>query len=152
MYASNCAGEFSAMLQTGSKGKQRETSPFLGSLNFPFCDLQKWQFCWNPPVLSQVFIWGNPVTQPSPSWGSLHYTPEHCLVNGGFPLFWWQKPCFKCANVFFKEPCFLGLGQRKAKENTPFLGVRKYIPTLGCPFSDLLKRLTCGLRGKPQTD
>ena len=20
--------------------------------------------------------------------GSLHYTPEHCLVNGGFPLFW----------------------------------------------------------------
>ena len=20
--------------------------------------------------------------------GSLHYTPEHCLVNGEFPLFW----------------------------------------------------------------
>ena len=29
--------------------------------------------------------------------GSLHYTPEHCLVNGGFPLFWWNKPCFKWA-------------------------------------------------------
>ena len=23
--------------------------------------------------------------------GSLHYTPEHCLVNGGFPLFWVGK-------------------------------------------------------------
>ena len=23
--------------------------------------------------------------------GSLHDTPEHCLVNGGFPLFWWKK-------------------------------------------------------------
>ena len=22
--------------------------------------------------------------------GSLHYTPEHCLVNGGVPLFWWN--------------------------------------------------------------
>ena len=21
--------------------------------------------------------------------GSLHYTPEHCLVNGGFPSCWW---------------------------------------------------------------
>ena len=21
--------------------------------------------------------------------GSLHYTPAHCLVNGGFPLFWY---------------------------------------------------------------
>ena len=29
--------------------------------------------------------------------GSLHYTPEHCLVNGGVPLFWWRKPCFKWA-------------------------------------------------------
>ena len=37
--------------------------------------------------------------------GSLHSTPEHCLVNGGFPLFWWKKPCcFKWANVSFKEP------------------------------------------------
>ena len=27
--------------------------------------------------------------------GSLHYTPEHCLVNCGFPLFWWKKTCFK---------------------------------------------------------
>ena len=29
--------------------------------------------------------------------GSLHCTPEHCLVNGGFPFFWWKKPCFKLA-------------------------------------------------------
>ena len=33
--------------------------------------------------------------------GSLHYTPEHCLVNGGFPLFWWKKPCFKWAKCIF---------------------------------------------------
>ena len=38
--------------------------------------------------------------------GSLHYTPEHCLVNGGFPLFRWKKPCFKWAKWrSFKEPC-----------------------------------------------
>ena len=23
--------------------------------------------------------------------GSLHYASQHCLVNGGFPLFWWKK-------------------------------------------------------------
>ena len=33
--------------------------------------------------------------------GSLHYTPEHCLVNGGFPLFWWKEPCFKWAKCIF---------------------------------------------------
>ena len=33
--------------------------------------------------------------------GSLHYTPEHCLVNGGFPVFWWKKPCFKWAECIF---------------------------------------------------
>ena len=22
---------------------------------------------------------------------SLHYTPDHCLVNGGVPLFWWKN-------------------------------------------------------------
>ena len=27
--------------------------------------------------------------------GSLHYTPKHCLVNGGFPLFCRHKPCFE---------------------------------------------------------
>ena len=36
--------------------------------------------------------------------GSLHYTPEHCLVNGGFPLFWWKKPSFKWATCICKEP------------------------------------------------
>ena len=29
--------------------------------------------------------------------GSLLYTPEHCLVNGGFPKCWWEKPCFNWA-------------------------------------------------------
>ena len=33
--------------------------------------------------------------------GSLQYTPEHCLVNGGFPLSWWKKPCFKWAKCIF---------------------------------------------------
>ena len=33
--------------------------------------------------------------------GSLHFTPEHCLVNGIVPLFWWKKPCFKWAKCIF---------------------------------------------------
>ena len=33
--------------------------------------------------------------------GSLHCTPEHCLVNGGVPLFWWKKPCFKWTTCIF---------------------------------------------------
>ena len=32
---------------------------------------------------------------------SLHYTPEHCLVNGGVPLFWWKKTRFKWATCIF---------------------------------------------------
>ena len=32
---------------------------------------------------------------------SLHHTPKHCLVNGGFPLCWWKKPCFKWAKCIF---------------------------------------------------
>ena len=32
--------------------------------------------------------------------GSLHYTPEHCLVNGGFPLFWWNKNMFQLGKMF----------------------------------------------------
>ena len=38
--------------------------------------------------------------------GSLHYTPEHCLANGGLPLFRCGKPRFKwLQNVSWKEPC-----------------------------------------------
>ena len=38
-------------------------------------------------------------------------TPEHCnLLQGGVPLFWWKKPCFKwLQHVSFKEPCPNGL-------------------------------------------
>ena len=32
--------------------------------------------------------------------GSLHSTPEHCLVNGGFPLVWWKKPCFQMGKLY----------------------------------------------------
>ena len=40
------------------------------------------------------------------SQGSLHYTPEHCLAKGGFPVFRWKKACFKWATwISFKEPC-----------------------------------------------
>ena len=32
--------------------------------------------------------------------GSLHYTPEHCLVSGGFPVFWWKKQhVSNCCNM-----------------------------------------------------
>ena len=42
-------------------------------------------------------------------WEYLHSTPEPCLVNGGVPVFWWKKPCFKWLhNVSFKEPCSSG--------------------------------------------
>ena len=38
--------------------------------------------------------------------GSLLYTPEHCLVNGGFPLCWWKKHMFQMVAKWrsFKEP------------------------------------------------
>ena len=44
---------------------------------------------------------------PCPYAGILaFFAPEHCLVNGGVPLFWWKKPCSKwLQNVSFKEPC-----------------------------------------------
>ena len=33
--------------------------------------------------------------------GSLHYTHEHCLANGGFLLSWWKKPCFNWPKCIF---------------------------------------------------
>ena len=45
----------------------------------------------------RTFIRGQLILQ-----GSLHYTLEHCFVNGGFPLFWWKKPCFKWATCIFQ--------------------------------------------------
>ena len=37
--------------------------------------------------------------------GSLHYTPEHCLVNGGFNLYFGGKSHVSNGqNVSFKEP------------------------------------------------
>ena len=33
--------------------------------------------------------------------GSLHYTPQHCLVNGAFPVFCWKKPCFEWTKCIF---------------------------------------------------
>ena len=38
----------------------------------------------------------------------LHYTPEHCLVNCGFPLLWRKKPCFKWAKCIFQGALFSG--------------------------------------------
>ena len=53
---------------------------------------------------------------------TLHYTPEHCLVHGGFPLFWWKKTCFKwLQNVSFKEPCQMGPSQNSCPPIIGFL-------------------------------
>ena len=57
--------------------------------------------------------------------GSLHYTPEHCLVNGGFPLFWWKKPCFKWAKCIFSGALHQNGLPKKYKE-----GLREW----GRPF------------------
>ena len=36
----------------------------------------------------------------------MHYTPEHCLVNGGFSLFWWKKQRVSNGqHVSFEELC-----------------------------------------------
>ena len=32
--------------------------------------------------------------------GSLHYTPEHCLVNDGFPFFWVEKAMFRMGKMY----------------------------------------------------
>ena len=37
--------------------------------------------------------------------GSLHYTPEHCLVNGGFLYFGGKSHVSNGQNVSFKKPC-----------------------------------------------
>ena len=40
--------------------------------------------------------------------GCLHYTPEHCLVNGGVQLYFGvEKAMFQMVakGIFFKEPC-----------------------------------------------
>ena len=54
-----------------------------------------------PPCSAWSLSPAAPGTCVSSRQGSLHYTPEHCLVNGGFPLFWWKKPCFKWAKCIF---------------------------------------------------
>ena len=58
-------------------------------------------------VLRKCELWPAEVVKASCLFlQGLHYTPEHCLVNGGFPAFWWRKPCFKrLQHVSFKEPC-----------------------------------------------
>ena len=43
---------------------------------------------------------------PAVQQGSLHYTPEHCLVNGGFPLCWCKNNVSNgCKMYRFEEPC-----------------------------------------------
>ena len=56
--------------------------------------------------------------------GSLHYTPEHCLVDGGVPLFWLKKPCFKWAK------CPALPNTHKDKEGTPTAGPPMAKPTM----------------------
>ena len=54
--------------------------------------------------------------QVIPKQGSLHYTPEHCLVNDGFPLFWWKKHVSNGQHVSFKEPCKSSIDPHAASE------------------------------------
>ena len=78
-----------------------------------------------------VFTWGKAIINENVKQGSLQYTPEHCLVNGGFLLVWWKKPCFKWANVSFKEPCQTQLGGNVDPRNnisTQFIFIG------GCPW------------------
>ena len=70
--------------------------------------------------------------------GSLHYTPEHCLANGGFPVFWWKKPCFKWAKWrSFEEPC--SFCARKA--DVEDAGVVEHLQRVRCIAREALKRV-----------
>ena len=53
-----------------------------------------------------------------PKQGSLHYTPEHCLVDGGFPLFWWKKTCFNWAKCIFQGALPKISGERRTQRNS----------------------------------
>ena len=56
---------------------------------------------------------------------SVHYTPEHCLVNGGCPVFWWKKP-FKWAKGIFSGALFTcpGFGCDSVALSRPHLGAQ----------------------------
>ena len=57
-----------------------------------------------------------------PEQGSLHFSPEHCRVNGGFPLFWWKTPCFKWAK---SSVLVAGRCQNPREDLLKFLDPRK---------------------------
>ena len=67
--------------------------------------------------------------------GSSHYTPEHGLVNGGFPVFWRKTPCFKwLQHVSVKEPWSSGDVQVKnasAEQCAAIAGARSAVTTAG---------------------
>ena len=66
---------------------------------------------------------GTPVEQQ----GSLHYTPEHCLVNGGVLFILVEKDVFQLGNMYLlrspEQPSQLFSDPGKKKEPwEPFLG------------------------------
>ena len=94
-----------------------------------------------------------------PKWatqqGSLHYTPEHCLGNGGFPVLWWKTPCFKWGKMYLlREPCTSTTVPQKEK-NSAILAQALNVPrdrrsTVSCPSeSKSAKRLSAKLGASP---
>ena len=50
--------------------------------------------------------------------GSLHHTPEHCLVNCGVLLFWWRKAMFQQGKMYLlRSPEKLRRKNRKQEKN-----------------------------------
>ena len=80
--------------------------------------------------------------------GSLHYTPEHCLVNGGCFFFGGKGYDSNRQNVLFKEPCQSGsILRTAASEHSiaglqdirgPALGGSRTVPVLHDPNLTLL--------------
>ena len=88
------------------------------------------------PPQRGMFTSPTPPPQKSPQQGSLHYAPEHCLVNGGVPIFWVDKAMFKMGKMYLlrspapKKTEFLELSSREAAS----LIIRREVTTFWlCP-------------------
>ena len=85
-----------------SRYSPQATRAFLPSVLGPQKDFEgnKWHPCAEFPRLPlQTLNWPQKAIFKAKQ-GSLHFAPEHCLVNGGFPCIWWKKQCFKSATLF----------------------------------------------------
>ena len=82
-----------------------------------------------------------------PQQGFLHYTPEHCLVNGGFPLFWRKKPYFKWLQNgdLLRSPA-------QPRQIAPDGGARKSVPDCPPPRLALPPSHPGGKKTRPKRD